>query len=158
MPEPKRTAEAGRGGRETGDEIEGIEDRWKRRAELSAESPGRKTRHHRKIALSRIHLFSIPSSWPFASTPGATLLPTLPRVVRTPRLTFLLCMHQPILPSNSVCTNPFRQFPLFRFGHRTQFSSGSIRMLARFSVERAIPRSTKLPHFFSQTKEVNFEW
>lgn len=38
----------------------------KRRAELSAESSGRKTRHHRKIALSRTHLFSIPSSsWPF---------------------------------------------------------------------------------------------
>lgn len=47
-------------------EDEGIEDRWKRGAELSAESPGRKTRHHRKIALSRTHLFSIPSSWPFA--------------------------------------------------------------------------------------------
>lgn len=48
----------------------------KRRAELSAESPGRKTRHHRKIALSRTHLFSIPSSpssWPFHPRVAATL-------------------------------------------------------------------------------------
>lgn len=58
-------------------ESEGIEDRWERRAELSAESPGRKTRHHRKIALSRTHLFSIPSSWPFTLSPSPPLL--LPR-------------------------------------------------------------------------------
>lgn len=76
---------------------------------------------------------------------------------RTARFAFLLCMRQPILPSNSVYTNPFRRFPLFRLGHRTQFSSGSVRTLARFSVKRAIPRPTKLPHFFRQTEEAPSE-
>jgi len=74
---------------------------------------------------------------------------------RTTRLAFLLCMHQPIFPSNSVYTNPFRRFPLFHLGHRTQFSSGPVRTFARFSVKRAIPRPTKLPHFFRQTEEAS---
>lgn len=89
------TAEAGRREKREGGmksrEDEGIEDRWKRRAELSAESPGRKTRHHRKIALSRTHLFSIPSSWPFAPALGTTLRPPPPTPPprRTARLAFL---------------------------------------------------------------------
>lgn len=52
-------------------ENEGTEDSWKQREpELSAESASRKTRHHRKIALSRTHLFSIPSPWSFAPCPS----------------------------------------------------------------------------------------
>lgn len=89
--------------------------------------------------------------------PVLPLIPLLPE--RTARFDFLLCMHQPILPSNNTYTNPFRRFPLFRLGHRSRFSSGSIHTLARFSVKRAISRPTKLLHISSvkRRKQVNFE-
>lgn len=155
------TAEAGRREKREGGmksrEDEGIEDRWKRRAELSAESPGRKTRHHRKIALSRTHLFSIPSSWPFAPALGTTLCSPLhfsPATYRASRFS-LLRMHQPrffhptayiqIRFVGFLCsawvTGPNSPVPRYA------------RSLARFSVKRAIPRPTKLPHFFRQTEE-----
>lgn len=85
----------------------------KRRAELSAESPGRKTRHHRKIALSRTHLFSIPSSsWPFH-----------PRAF--PRL-LLPCTSRFFRPTEYIQIR-FIGFLCYTWGHRIQFpiSSGT---------------------------------
>lgn len=137
-------------------EDEGIENRWKRRAELSAESPGRKTTPPEDCTIAHPLVF-----YPLvvAFRPCARFLPPFsPLLLKsTSRLAFLLCMHQPILPSNSVYTNPFRRFPLFRLGHRTQFYTSSMRTLARFSVKRAIPCSTKLLHFFRQTAKASNE-
>jgi len=92
-------------------EDEGIEDRWKRRAELSVESPGRKTRHHRKIALSRTHLFSIPSSWPLP--PYAPDRSHSSRSVPRVSIFSSACTSRFFHPT--AIHNPFRRFPLFRW-------------------------------------------
>lgn len=142
-------------------EDEGIEDRWKRRAELSAESPGRKTRHHRKIALSRTHLFSIPFVVAFHPCARHHLCPHSSRDVPRASLFSSVCTGA----DSSIQQHIYKSVSSVSFvppGSPDQFSSSSVRTLTRLSVKRAIPRPTKLPHFFRQTdgstQRVNFEW
>lgn len=139
-------------------ESEGIENRWERRAELSAESPGRKTRHHRKIALSRTHLFSIPSSWPFtpffsfpSRSPGASS-----------------AFHLPPLRTDSsvrqrIYKSVFRRFPLFHLGHWTRLSTSQLDTHARSTFRKTRDLSLGaettafLPSNGESIRRVNFE-
>lgn len=137
-------------------EDEGIEDRWKRRAELSAESPGRKTRHHRKIALSRTHLFSIPSSWPFAPAPGATLLSALPGSHLAFSLFSSACISRFFHPTAYIQIR-FVGFLCSAWVTGPNSLVARVRTLARFSVKCAIPCPAELPHFFRQTEKAPSE-
>lgn len=134
-PEPKRTAVGGtrRGGEKRGrDEIEGGPKEL-RIGGSGEPSSARNRPAGKRDTTGRLHYraptcFLSPRRGLSPLRPTLPLSPPSPRSTpreRTARFAFLLCMRQPILPSNSVYTNPFRRFPLFCLGHRTQFSSGS---------------------------------